>query len=136
MITKVTNLRIRYSHTDQMGVVYYGNYPSFYEIGRTEFMRELGLSYATIEERGIIMPVVEMSSRYYKPFFYDDLIEIKTILKELPTSSVVFHHELLNSKSELCHTGIVKLGFISRQTNRPVRVPDYILQCFLSAYNK
>jgi len=135
MIERSTKIRVRYSHTDQMGVVYYGNYPSFYEIGRSEFMRDLGLSYLEVEKGGVVMPVVEMSCRYHKPFFYDDLIEIKTVLKQLPTSSIEFYHEMYNSNVELCHTGKVKLGFINMKTLRPVRVPDIVLECLKKAIN-
>lgn len=136
MIKKTTNIRILYSHTDQMGYVYYGNYAMFYEIGRSEFLREFGLSYASMEENGIMMPVIEMTSNYHKPLFYDEIVEIKTILKELPTASITFSHEFLNSKGELCHTGNVRLGFINKESKRAVRVPAYLLQCLTDSFNK
>ena len=92
-------IRVRYGDTDQMGVVYYGNYPRFYEIGRMELLRSLGLSYVKWEEEyNTIMPVVSMDSRYMYPARYDDELRIKTILEELPSKMISFDHFRINSK--------------------------------------
>ena len=87
MYTSETNIRVRYAETDQMGVVYYGNYAQYYEVGRVESIRQLGFSYADLEKTGVIMPVVEMHSKYLRPALYDNLLTIKTTLKELQAYS-------------------------------------------------
>lgn len=127
-IENISEFRIRYSHTDQMGIVYYGNYALLYEIGRTELMRDLGLAYSELEKSGIIMPVVEMQSKYIRPLIYDDLVCIKTILSEPPTATIVFEHAIFNSRGELCNKGMVKLGFLNRNTGKPIRVPSILAE--------
>ncbi|MEZ4906155.1 MAG: thioesterase family protein [Saprospiraceae bacterium] len=126
--------RIRYADTDQMGYVYYGNYAKFYEIGRVETIRSLGLSYTDWEiKSGIILPVVFMESRYIKPAFYDEEIEIETILDEIPSKMVTFNHLISNESGELINKGIVKLFFIDIKTNKRVSAPDELtnkLQAF------
>ena len=95
MFTTETQIRIHYALTDQMGVVYHGHYAQFYEIGRAEAIRQIGYTYKDIEEMGIIMPVVDIHSRFLRPAKYDDLITVKTILKELPLHhKIFFHHEI------------------------------------------
>ena len=92
-----TQIRIHYALTDQMGVVYHGHYAQFYEIGRGEAIRNLGYTYKDIEALGIIMPVVDVHSRFFRPAKYDDLITVKTTLKELPLHhKIVFHSEIFN----------------------------------------
>jgi len=92
MYITTTAIRVHYALTDQMGVVYHGHYAQFYEMGRAEAIRNLGYSYKDIEAMGIIMPVVDLRSRYLRPAKYDDLITVKTILKEMPLHhKIVFH---------------------------------------------
>src|SRR3982751_6981036 len=106
MFTTETQIRIHYALTDQMGVVYHGHYAQFYEIGRTEAIREIGYSYKDIEAMGIIMPVVDIHSRFMRPARYDDLITVKTTLQELPAAhKIVFHHEIYSEADELLNTG-------------------------------
>ena len=100
MFSATTQIRVRYAETDQMRYVYYGNYPQYYEVGRAEAIRDLGFTYKQLEDLGVMMPVVEMSIRYFRPAFYDDLLTIKTTLHELPKSKVQFHHEIFNEKNE------------------------------------
>jgi len=119
--------RIRYGETDQMGYLYYGNYALLFEIGRVEAIRSLGISYKELEEKlRVMMPVLYMESKYALPVKYDELITIRTILKEMPTKMIVFHHEILNEEGSLAHKGIVKLFFVDMQTNRRVSTPSYI----------
>ena len=102
MFITETKIRIHYALTDQMGVVYHGHYAQFYEIGRGEAIREIGFTYKDIEAMGIIMPVVDIHSRFLRPAKYDDLITVKTTLKELPLHhKIVFHSEIYNENSEL-----------------------------------
>lgn len=119
--------RIRYADTDQMGVVYYGNYALLYEIGRSELMRAHGVSYSEIEKNGTMMPVIEMNSKYLRPLYYDDLITIKTYLKKKPAVSIDFHTEIFDSHGELCNIGFVKLCFMGIHNRQLKRIPDEIL---------
>jgi acyl-CoA thioester hydrolase len=127
MFTTKTTYRVRYSDTDQMGVVYYGNYPRFYEIGRSEMIRDLGYTYKELEESGVFMPVAAVNAKYRMPLYYDELITIETSLKKMPQARMVFYHSIYNSKNELVHTAEVTLVFLSKETNRPVRVPAYMI---------
>jgi acyl-CoA thioester hydrolase len=129
MYLQETTLRIHYALTDQMGVVYYGNYAQFYEIGRTEAMRQLGFTYKDIETLGIMMPVVKFNSSFLRPALYDDLITIKTILKELPTEdhSITFHTEIYNEAKKLLNKGATTLFFINAISKKRVQMPTIML---------
>jgi acyl-CoA thioester hydrolase len=125
MFNSKTQIRIHYALTDQMGVVYHGNYAQFYEIGRVEAMRELGYSYKDIEAMGVIMPVVDLHSRFVRPAKYDDLITVKTTLKELPHHyKIIFHHEIYNEKEELLNTAEVTLYFLEAATMKRCDMPE------------
>lgn len=121
MYTATTQIRVRYGETDQMGFLYYGNYALYYEVGRAEAIRQLGFTYRELEELGIHMPVVELNSQYFRPALYDDLVTVKTILKELPAGSKVqFHSELYNAKGELLNRGVTTLVFYDPLEKRKV----------------
>lgn len=119
-------VRIRYCETDQMGYVYYGNYARFYEIGRTELMRCKGIHYKSMEERGIMMPVVSMEAKYLRPAKYDDLIEIRTRIKKLNDQIIVFECFIYNADNELLNRGIVKLCFLNKETHKRIPTPSFI----------
>ena len=120
-------IRLRYGETDQMGVVYHGNYALYLEMGRVEWLRKLGISYKKMEESGIMLPVISMSLNYKKSACYDDVINVKTQLKNLPTAKIEFDYEITNEQGEIILTANVVLAFIDMKTNRPIRVPQYIL---------
>ena len=120
-------LRTRYAETDQMGVVYYGNYPQYLEIGRVEWLRAIGLTYKEMEAEGIMMPVVSLQIQYKKPALYDELITIRTQLKDLPSTKIEFDYEILNEKGELLSTANTILVFVDAKTFRPVRCPEKVL---------
>lgn len=128
MITTTTQYRVTYADSDPMGIVYYGNYPKFYEIGRTEMIRELGYTYQEIEESGIYMPVASMNNKYIRPVYYDELITIETTLKKIPEVRMVFHNRILNEKGEEVNTAEVTLVFLNAETNRPTRAPEKLLE--------
>ena len=119
MFEHSTKLRVRYAETDQMGYMYYGNYAQFYEVGRVEMLRSLGLTYSGMEEAGVKMPVLEMHSKYLKPALYDEEITIRVIMEKMPGIRIHFGYEFYNSKQELIHTAETLLVFINMQTNRP-----------------
>lgn len=124
MYTSTTQIRVRYGETDQMGYLYYGFYALYYEVGRAEAIRELGYTYKQLEEMGIMMPVVELNAKYYRPALYDDLITVKTILKELPTDSKIsFHSELYNEQGQLLNKGVTTLVFYDPKEKKKVDMP-------------
>lgn len=124
MFAAENQIRIHYALTDQMGVVYHGHYAQFYEIGRAEWLRKLNYSYKDVEAMGIIMPVVDIHSRFLRPAKYEDLITVKTILKELPLHhKIVFHHEIYDEAGSLLNTGDVTLYFMDAKTMKRCDMP-------------
>lgn len=116
-------LRVRYAETDQMGYVYYGNYAAFYEVARTEMLRQTGISYKQLEDMGVMMPVAEMSTKYLLPAKYDELITIKTIIRKKPAVRITFEYEITNEAGVLLNTGTTQLVFVDMLKNRPCRPP-------------
>lgn len=127
MISDIVSIRVRYGETDQMGVVYHGNYAQYLEIGRIEWLRKLGISYKAMEQSGIMLPVINLCLNYKKSACYDDLIEVKTKLKKMPTSKIEFEYEIRNEAKEILAKGETTLAFIDVSKNRPTRCPAYIL---------
>ena len=123
-----TILRVRYGETDQMGVVYYGNYAQYLEQGRTEWLRDMGFSYKWMEENGIHLPVVNLTIDYKFPAHYDDLITITTTLKKIPTFKIEFYYEIHNQDGQLLVTASTTLVFVNSSTNKLRRAPDYLLK--------
>jgi acyl-CoA thioester hydrolase len=123
MYISESTIRVRYGETDQMGYCYYGNYAQFYEVGRVEALRNLGFSYRSLEESGIMLPVLEFKINYHKPAFYDDLLKVKTTVHEIKGARMFFTYEMFNEKNELVNSGETTLVFISKETNRPCSAP-------------
>jgi acyl-CoA thioester hydrolase len=119
-------VRVRYSETDQMGVVYHGNYIPYFEIGRVEWLRNKGVSYKMMEENGIALPIVSMQINYKKPAHYDELLTIKTTFKSQTSVKIEFECEIFNEASDLLTTANFILVFVSLNTGRPISPPDYI----------
>jgi acyl-CoA thioester hydrolase len=111
-----------------MGVVYHGNYAQYFEMGRVEWLRNLGVSYADMEKGGIMLPVVSLTMNYKKPARYDDLLRVRTIMKKLTSVKIEFDYEIYNEKEELLTTGNSILVFVNMETGRPVSPPDYIIE--------
>ena len=119
-------VRVRYSETDQMGVVYHGNYAQYFEMGRVEWLRNLGVSYKWMEENGIMLPVVSLNMNYKKPARYDDLLTVKTILKNQTTVKIEFDYEIYNEMGELLTIANSILVFVDMKTGRPTAPPEYV----------
>jgi len=119
-------VRVRYSETDQMGVVYHGNYLPYFEIGRVEWLRNKGVSYKLMEESGIALPIVSMNINYKKPARYDELLTVSTVFKSLSSVKVEFDCEIHNEKCELLTTAHFILVFVDLSTGKPINPPDYI----------
>ncbi|MET2984395.1 acyl-CoA thioesterase [Aureibaculum conchae] len=135
MLNHEINIRVRYGETDQMKYVYYGNYAQYFEMGRVEWLRELGLSYKKMEELGIMLPVINLNINYLKPAKYDDLLTLKTVLLKKPGFKIDFAYELYNEAKELLTKGTTTLVFIDTERNRPTKAPDYILEKVSAFFN-
>jgi acyl-CoA thioester hydrolase len=137
MYTSITQIRVRYGETDQMGYLYYGNYALYYEVGRAEAVRQLGFTYRELEEMGVMMPVVELHSNFYRPALYDDLVTVKTILKELPDGpKIQFHSELYNEQEQLLNKGVTTLVFYDPKEKKKINMPDALLARLASFFQK
>lgn len=126
MKTHEVQVRVRYSETDQMGVVYHGNYLPYFEIGRVEWLRDKGVSYKWMEENGIALPIVSLTLNYKKPARYDELLTIKTTFKNQTTVKIEFDCEIWNEQNDLLTTAHFMLVFVDMKTGRPMTPPDYI----------
>ncbi len=124
MFIHETKIRVRYGETDQMGYMYYGNYAGFYEVARVEMLRSLNMTYRSMEEAGVMMPVLEMRCKYLKPARYDEEITIKVILEKMPGVRICFKYELYNEDNEFIHEGETTLAFIDMKRNRPCMPPE------------
>jgi acyl-CoA thioester hydrolase len=128
MNSDITQFRVRYGETDQMGFAYYGNYAQYFEIGRTEWLRKLGITYKKMEENGIMLPVMNLNINFLKPAKYDDLLTLKTTLIKIPSAKIEFSYEVFNEENELLTTANTTLVFVNMKTNKPSRAPEYILK--------
>lgn len=134
MFSFSTQRRVLYGETDKMGYLYYGNYASYYETGRVESMRSIGLVYKELEDKGIIMPVLDMSVKYLKPAFYDDLLTVKTILPEFPDGfKLYFQYEIFNQHNQLLNTGDSTLIFFDAKIRKPIQAEE-VLEGKLDAF--
>lgn len=122
------DVRVRYAETDQMGVVYHGNYAQYFEMGRVEWLRNLGISYKWMEENGIMLPVVSLTVNYKKPARYDDVLTVKTIFKNQTSVKIEFDYEIYNVKQELLTTGYSMLVFVNMKSGRPTLPPNYVIE--------
>ena len=122
-----TKLRVRYGETDQMGFAYYGVYAQYYEVGRVELLRSIGISYKNIEAMGFALPVVNLNINYKKPAFYDDKLTIETIIRAIPSVKIIFDYKTFNEDGDLLNTGEVTLVFINKKTRKPCPAPDVII---------
>ena len=125
-------VRVRYAETDQMGVVYHGNYAQYFEMGRVEWLRNMGVSYKWMEENGIMLPVVSLNMNYKKPARYDDLLRVKTIYKNQTSVKIEFDYEIYNEVNELLTIGNSILVFVDMKTGRPTLPPSYISEKLLA----
>lgn len=137
MYQSETTIRVRYAETDQMGVVYYGNYAQYFEVGRVEAIRQLGYSYKKMEEEGFAMPVVAMETKYLRSAYYDELLTIVTTIRNLPTAhEIIFDCEIFNERKKLLTTGKIRLYFMDKTTWKKIPIPQNLkarLEPFYSA---
>ncbi|NER11049.1 acyl-CoA thioester hydrolase [Muriicola jejuensis] len=122
------SFRVRYGETDQMGVVYHGNYAQYLEMGRVEWLRSLGFSYKQMEKDGIMLPVISLEIQFRKSATYDDLLTVVTELTKPPVVKIEFDYEIRNEQNELLVTAHTVLAFMDMRTSKPVKCPSGILE--------
>jgi len=128
-----TSIRVRYGETDQMGYCYYGNYAQFFEVGRVEALRSVGLSYKALEDSGVMLPVSRYEVDFLAPAFYDDLLTIRTKITKIQGSKITFEYEALRD-AVLLARGMTVLVFVNKSSMRPIRPPQSfitLVQSFL-----
>ena len=129
MFTHQTQVKVRYAETDQMGIVYHGNYAQYYEIARTEcFEASSGMTYASMEAEGVMLPILEFQSKYLKPALYNQVLTIKTIVKELPSVRLIVEYEMYNEEKQLINVGKTTLVFVDRESRRPCHPPESFMK--------
>lgn len=126
-----TFLRVRYSETDQMGIVYYANYFVWMEVGRTNLIRNFGITYKELEEKGFLLPVVYTSARFISPAYYDDEIVVQSALIEMTKTKLSVGYRIFRitsqDKRELVCVGLSDLVFLDKETRRIVRAPEFFV---------
>ena len=130
MYTHKTELRVRYGETDQMKFAYYGIYAQYFEVGRVELLRSLGITYRELEEMGFALPVVNYNIDYKRPAFYDDKLTIETSIHEIPKVKIVFNYKTINEKGDLLNTAETTLVFVDSDTGKPCLPPDILIDKF------
>ena len=128
MLSFEHKLRVEYHHTDQMGIVHHSNYIKFFEAARTEWLRAAGLTYAEMERRGGMMPIVDVQIKYRQPAYYDEMLSITTSVRELPMARMTFYYEVRGEDGRDVASGMTTLGFIDSVTRRPQRVPQWLME--------
>jgi len=136
MYSSETKIRVRYGETDKMGYVYYGTYPLYYEVGRTELMRNFDFPYSKIEEMGIMLPVISLDIKYIKAAKYDNLLTIKTTIKEIPSARITFYYEVFNEQNELLNQASTTLVFIDEKSRKPRKAPEELMKSLSPYFQK
>ncbi len=120
-------IKVRYCETDQMGLVHHGSYINYFEEARIAWISNLGLSYSEMEKSGIILPVSKLNVSYLRPVYFDDVLVVSVELTEMPTSRLIFNY-IIKNKDVVVVTGTTVLAFLNKETKKPVRCPDYMLE--------
>jgi acyl-CoA thioester hydrolase len=128
-------VRVRYAETDRMGYCYYGNFATYFEVGRVEALRSLGVSYKKLEDDGIILPVLDFQIKYFKPALYDEELRIETVIEQVKGARIFFSYKTYNEQNELLNQATTTLVFVDFQTKRPISPPDYLVEILAKAAN-
>ncbi|MCL1973310.1 MAG: acyl-CoA thioesterase [Bacteroidetes bacterium] len=135
MLKIETDIEVRYYETDQMGVVHHSNYIRYFETARTLSMKKAGIPYDEMEKQGIVMPIISVSCAYKRPALFGDIIRVSTILEKLPAVKIEFKYEVHNAQGVLLATGSTILAFANKDTLRPIRAPQYLLDILGPYFN-
>jgi acyl-CoA thioester hydrolase len=128
MILSQTKIRVRYADTDQMKMIYHSKYFEYFEQGRSDLLRNIGMPYPEIEKMGYYLPVVEAHARFIKPGKYDDLLVVETMITEVPKARIEIEYAIINNDSEeLLVAGYTVHGFVDAKTGKPTRAPEQFL---------
>lgn len=130
MVSNTTTIRVRYGETDKMGIVHHMSYLLYFEVGRTELLRDFGITYRQLEESGIILPVIEAGCRYYAPAYYDDELQVITEQHEPPGVKIRFDYSVFNESKKLLCKGHTILVFTDAVKRRPVRPPEFLVDLY------
>ncbi len=128
MLVRTFPMRVWYVDTDQMGIVHHSNYVKYYEAARSDLMRDLGISYAEMERRGVMMPILEVHSIYKASAHYDEMISVEVSSDSLPAARIVFNYRVFNEAGTLLNTGSTTLGFLHSESRRPTRAPRWFVE--------
>ncbi len=128
MIHTTHTIRVRYAETDPMKYVYYGNYAAYFELGRVELFRSIGISYDEIEKLGIWLPVSDYNIKYLKPALYDQKLEIHTYVKKIPGVRIEFEYEIYNEENIKITEARTTLFFLDAKTNKVIKCPDFLMK--------
>ena len=127
MKDSISYVKIRYAETDQMGIVHHGNYPQYFEIARIEWLERLGISYASMEKNGVMLPVYALHIKYNVPLYFGNEIKIEVRLREAPNVKIIFDYTVYNEEEKKCCEASTILVFMNANTRKPIRCPQYIL---------
>ena len=134
VFSHTTKLRVRYGETDQMGYCYYGNYASYFEVGRVEAMRSLGMSYRSLEEAGIMLPVSHFEVDYLSPALYDDELKVTTVISGVKGPRLFFDYTIENEQNQLVAKAKTTLVFVAKSTMRPIAPPEAFITLIQQYY--
>lgn len=135
MYSYETVIRVRYNESDRMGYLHHSVYASYFEISRTEMMRDLGISYKELEDSGILLPVYALNINYRQPAFYDDKLTVKSMLTMLPVVRLIVEYEVFNQDKQLICTATSTNVFVSASSRKPIRAPETLIQKFNRFFN-
>jgi len=125
-----TKIRVQYFETDCMGIVHHSNYVRYFEMGRTQMMRDWGLPYSELEQQGFRMPIISVECRYFHPARFDELLTIRTTISGQVMARIRFEYEIVNEAGKQVCTGATELAFVDAASNRPCRPPKVLLDKF------
>ncbi len=131
LVSHEYKMRTWYGETDQMGIIHHSNYIRYFEAARCDFMRATGLSYAEVEAKGIMMPILDVASHYISPLYFDEEVTIKVSLFEEPKVRIVFYYQIINSQGKVANIGTTTLGFMHSDSRRPTRAPQWFLDMIM-----
>ncbi len=120
-------IKVRYCETDQMGLVHHASYINYFEEARISWISNLGFSYSEMEKSGIILPVSKLNVSYLRPAYFDDDLVVDVEPAVLPTSRLILNY-IIKNKDEVVVTGTTVLAFLNKETKKPVRCPDYMME--------